>query len=73
MLEYRSMATADGRTTDGTHDALLARIQDGLADADRPFTRSRRCPCCGEPIRAGQRVTRIHGTSVHTRCASKRG
>ena len=72
MLEYRKTAAADGRTAQPPHEALLTRIQDGLSDGERPFTRSRRCPCCGEPMRAGQRLTMIHGTSVHARCATKR-
>lgn len=72
MLEYGSDATAEGRTTGSTHSALLTRIKDGLASGTSPGTRARRCPCCGGPIRAGQRLTTIHGTSVHARCASKR-
>lgn len=61
MLEDRRDATG-----------LLSRIQDGLAPANRPGTSMRRCPCCGQAIRAGQRITTIHGTSVHARCASTR-
>jgi hypothetical protein len=48
----------------------MTRIQEGLAQGF-PRTRSRRCPCCGGPIRAGQRLTTIHGTSVHARCATR--
>lgn len=72
MLEYGSDATAEGRTTGSTQGTLLTRIQDGLASGTGAGTRARRCPCCGAPIRAGQRLTTIHGTSVHSRCASKR-
>lgn len=72
MLEYGSDAPAEGRTTAGTHGTLLTRIQDGLASGTSLGTRARRCPCCGAPIRAGQRLAKIHGTSVHARCASKR-
>ena len=72
MLELGSDATDERRTTGSKH-ALLTRIQDGLASSGSPGPRARRCPCCGGPIRAGQRLTTIHGTSVHARCASKRG
>ena len=72
MLEYRSTATSDGRSTEGTHAALLARVQDGLGGQGRPAAKSRRCPCCGGPLRAGQRLTTIHGTRVHARCATAR-
>ena len=69
MLEYRSAANKDGRSAGGT---LLSRVQDGLAAHGIPGKKIRRCPCCGETIRAGQRITTIHGTSVHASCASTR-
>lgn len=72
-MEYRSATTSDGRITGGTRDALLTRIQEGLATATGPGTKARRCPCCGGAIRAGQRLTTIHGTSVHARCATRQG
>ena len=71
MVEFERDATEGRRTTGSTHGPLLTRIQDGLA-SHSPGPRARRCPCCGAPIRAGQRLTTIHGTSVHARCASKR-
>ena len=65
------MRTApDGRPANGMRRTQLARIQEALAT--RAAGRSRRCPCCGKPIRATQRVTTIHGTSVHVHCASNR-
>jgi hypothetical protein len=70
MVEHRSAAATDGRSAGGMDGALLMRVQDGLATAHGAGTRKRRCPCCGQPIRAGQRLTTIHGTSVHVRCAS---
>ena len=72
MLTDRSAAASDGRFADGTHRTLLSRVQEGLAAADSPATKTRRCACCGDAIRAGQRLTTIHGTSVHARCASTR-
>jgi hypothetical protein len=72
MLQDRSDAASDGRSTGSTHGALLTRIQKGLAPADSRGTKMRRCPCCGGPIRTGQRLTTIHGTSVHQRCATSR-
>jgi hypothetical protein len=69
MVKYRSTATPEGRPAEA-HGTLLIRIQKELA-ATRPATITRRCPCCGGPIRTGQRLTTIHGTSVHARCASR--
>jgi len=66
MSQERGGAAHDGRSA-GAHEALLTRIQDGLATTHG--TGTRRCPCCGRPIRAGQHITTIHGTSVHVRCA----
>ena len=70
MLESRSEATSDGRSADDARGALLTRIKEGLAE-HAPRAKARRCPCCGGPIRAGQRLTTIHGTSVHARCATR--
>ena len=70
MLEHRSTAAGEGRCAGSAQGALLSRIQDGLASQSGPHIKVRRCPCCGGPIRAGQRITTIHGTSVHVRCAS---
>jgi hypothetical protein len=74
MLEQRWTGPPDGRTADGAQDMLLAGLEDALLmDAPlteyRPLTRTRRCPCCARPIRAGQPVTTIHGTRVHVGCA----
>ncbi|HWC26608.1 MAG TPA: hypothetical protein VG474_08505 [Solirubrobacteraceae bacterium] len=71
MLEDRIRTAPDGRPAKGKHRTQLARIQEALAK-HAAAARSRRCPCCGKPIRATQRVTTIHGTSVHVHCASKR-
>ena len=30
--------------------------------------RARVCVLCGRPLRAGQRMLRVHGTTVHARC-----
>ena len=71
MLEDRSATTREGRPSSSAHRALLDRVQEGLAEA-HPTTGTRRCPCCGKPLRTGQRITTIHGTSVHVHCASTR-
>jgi hypothetical protein len=71
MLEDRSAATQDGRPASSVTTALLHRVQEGLAKTS-PATGTRRCPCCGQPLRTGQRITTIHGTSVHVRCTSTR-
>ena len=46
----------------------------GLADVDgllRPSARRARvCVLCGRPLRAGQRMLRVHGTTVHARCTN---
>ncbi len=70
MLKDRGTATPDGRPANGAHGALLTRIQQQLARSTPPVS-TRRCPCCGAPLRTGQRLTTIHGTSVHARCATR--
>lgn len=70
MLTDRSAAASDSHSAGNAHATLLTRVQEGLAPGDSPRTKARRCPCCGGAIRAGQRLTTIHGTSVHARCAS---
>ena len=35
--------------------------------------RIRMCVLCGEPLRAGQHILRIHGTTVHARCTRSTG
>ena len=32
--------------------------------------RARVCVLCGRPLRAGQRLLRVHGTTVHARCSN---
>lgn len=71
MLTERGSEAPEGRPADGANGALLARIQKQLS-ATRPPVSTRRCPCCGAPLRAGQRLTTIHGTSVHARCATRK-
>jgi hypothetical protein len=40
-----------------------------VADADPPRSaRTRLCVLCGGPLRAGQRVTRVQGSRIHTSC-----
>jgi hypothetical protein len=69
MLEERWTGPRDGRTAAGAQDTVLSGLEDALLMEYRPATRTRHCPCCARPIRAGQPVTTIHGTSVHVRCA----
>ncbi len=69
-MEDRGAASTDGRSAGIAGSTLLTRVQQGLAPAGSPGTGTRRCPCCGREIRAGQQITTIHGTSVHVRCAS---
>jgi transposase len=71
MLEDRSAASQDGRQDGSANVTLLHRVQEGLTES-RTAPSMRRCPCCGQPLRTGQRITTIHGTSVHVRCASTR-
>jgi hypothetical protein len=71
MLEDRSAAPREGRLTSSTNGSLLHRVQEGLTGTSSG-TSTRRCPCCGQMLRTGQRITTIHGTSVHVRCASTR-
>lgn len=34
--------------------------------------RSRRCPLCGGPIRSGQHIKRVYGTTLHALCPRTR-
>ncbi len=70
MVTDRGGAPAAGHSATGERGALLTRIQDELATTHA--TRARRCPCCGRPIRAGQRTTTIYGTTVHVLCSGSR-
>jgi hypothetical protein len=36
------------------------------------FARTRLCILCGHPVRAGQRLLRIHGSMIHARCSTSR-
>jgi hypothetical protein len=51
----------------------LAPAAARIADVDgllRPGARRARvCVLCGRPLRAGQRLLRVHGTTVHARCS----
>lgn len=39
----------------------------GVSPAARPAN-TRLCALCGEPLRAGQHLIRVHGSTIHTRC-----
>lgn len=32
--------------------------------------RTRLCVLCGHPLRAGQHMIRVHGSTIHARCSS---
>jgi hypothetical protein len=32
--------------------------------------RTRMCVLCGHPLRAGQHIMRVHGSTIHARCSS---
>ncbi len=40
------------------------------ADVLRPLARLRICVLCGHPLRTGQHLTRVQGSTVHARCRS---
>lgn len=45
-----------------------------IADADILQTRraaTRLCVLCGRPLRAGQSMLRVHGSTIHARCSSR--
>jgi hypothetical protein len=45
-----------------------------IADADSVQTRlaaTRLCVLCGRPLRAGQHMLRVHGSTIHARCSSR--
>lgn len=54
----------------GSNSALLARARAQLAALRG--TNVRVCPLCREPIRGGQELERMHGTTVHARCTHDR-
>ena len=41
------------------------------SDAPRAVER-RVCPLCGHPIRGGQRIAHVHGSTVHAACRPER-
>jgi hypothetical protein len=45
-------------------DGLLVDVNALLPRVTRP----RRCVLCGGPLRTGQHMLRVHGTTVHARC-----
>jgi hypothetical protein len=51
-----------------------ARTTPLIADADSlqaSFTPTRRlCVLCGHPLRAGQPILRVHGSTIHARCSN---
>jgi hypothetical protein len=52
------------------------RENGSLVDADalllRRVPRPRLCVLCGGPLRTGQHMLRVHGTTVHARCSQGR-
>jgi hypothetical protein len=32
--------------------------------------RTRLCVLCGQPLRAGQHMLRVHGSTIHARCTN---
>lgn len=52
---------AGGGLSEGAQTALAAHAGE-----------ARRCPLCGQAIRGGQDLRRLHGTAVHARCTRAR-
>jgi len=48
-------------------EALLADT-DGIMRAG--VARTRLCVLCGHPLRAGQHMLRVHGSTIHARCSN---
>jgi hypothetical protein len=46
--------------------SLIADDDDELALVGA--TRTRVCILCGHPLRIGQRMLRVHGSTIHARC-----
>lgn len=46
--------------------ALIADPDDMRASVNR----TRLCVLCGRPLRAGQHMLRIHGSTIHARCSN---
>jgi hypothetical protein len=53
-------------------EASLPTMASPMADADEHVlasaARTRVCILCGHPLRIGQRMLRVHGSTIHARC-----
>jgi hypothetical protein len=62
-------APASAEASLSTHSPAAALIAD--ADSLQPNSvRTRLCVLCGRPLRAGQHILRVHGSTIHARCTN---
>jgi len=61
---------SDARRDRGRVDGGLPNNVPAVLTARRGA--DRRCALCGEALRAAQRLTLVHGSAVHERCARAR-
>jgi hypothetical protein len=62
------------RDAAGGERALAATlIADAATLTQATAARTRLCVLCGGPLRAGQRILRVHGSTIHARCTSSGG
>ena len=60
-----TLASADANL--GTHPPPAALNADSL---QANVARTRLCVLCGRPLRAGQHILRVHGSTIHARCTN---
>jgi hypothetical protein len=52
-----------------THPPAAALIAD-TDSLQANAVRTRLCVLCGRPLRAGQHILRVHGSTIHARCTN---
>jgi hypothetical protein len=53
---------------EASHPPTASLIADDDELALVGATRTRVCILCGHPLRIGQRMLRVHGSTIHARC-----
>jgi hypothetical protein len=54
---------------DDVRPAAAPLIDDAAALRHTAVARPRLCVLCGRPLRAGQHMLRVHGSTIHARCS----
>jgi hypothetical protein len=71
LTQRRVPSTAPPPHTDATLAAPTSAL---IGDVDGVMrtrvARTRLCVLCGQPLRAGQHMLRVHGSTIHARCTN---